>query len=62
MWKYTVLFGLLLVGSLGLAQAPPAEDEIASMQAAFGEVTGRTSKTWDPGSMTMSPGSPRLNR
>jgi len=39
MWKYTVLFGLLLVGSLGLAQAPPAEDEIASMQAAFGEVT-----------------------
>ena len=39
MWKYTVLFGLLLVGSLGLAQAPPAEDEIASMQAAFGQVT-----------------------
>jgi len=45
MGKYTVLFGLLLVGSLGLAQAPPggeclppAEDEIASMQAAFGEV------------------------
>ncbi|HIE47929.1 TPA: hypothetical protein EYP84_03435 [Candidatus Bipolaricaulota bacterium] len=48
MAKYiAVLCGLLLVGGLGLAQAgggeislPPPEDEIAALEAAFGEVIG----------------------